>query len=455
MFGKINKIHFVGIGGIGMCGIAELLHEWGFRISGSDAAASDNIGRLQQKGIAVSIGHSSQNLPDCDVVVYSAAVGSDNPELAAALERGIPAIKRAEMLGEIIRLKPNSIGISGTHGKTTTTSLIGHIFAEHGADPITVVGGVVRDLQTTTRIGNGYTIIFEADEFDRSFLKMRPTHAVITTLESDHMDIYASQEEIEDAFVQFANSVPFFGAIAVCVDEPNIRKILPRIQRRTIGYGFSEAAEFRARDIIQSAGRTRFSVLRNSTVLGSVEIKLPGEHNVKNALAAIAISLEYDIPFDTIAKALGSFQGVQRRFDIIKETPEIMLVDDYAHHPTEVSATLNAARAGWNRRIIAIFQPHLFSRTRDFYRDFATALSAADEAVILDIYPAREQPIPGITSQLIINAGNALSGGGFHYLPDKSKIIEMLNKIHRPGDLIITMGAGDIWKLQAVLKEKL
>ena len=450
-----KKVHFVGIGGIGMSGIAQLLHASGYHVTGSDMHASENTKRLEQLGISVQIGHRADLLPDCDLLVHTSAVGADNPEIRAALQRSIPVLKRAEMLGQIIRHKSQRIAIAGTHGKTTTTAMVARIFSEAGFDPVVINGGIDRSFHGTTKIGKGDIIIFEADEYDRSFLKMSPTDAIITTLEADHLDCYTDLQDIERTFIQFANSLPITGKLAICSDEPVLQKIRPAFQRSVISYGISGEAELRAGDFRYSQAKTEFTVHQKDKPLGRISLAVPGLHNSKNALGATSIALAYGISFDRIADALAQYRGVQRRFDIRKEEPQIMLVDDYAHHPTEIKATLTAARQGWSRRIIAVFQPHLYSRTRDFQREFAAALSLADIAIVTDIYPAREKPIPGVSAQLILDAVEAEQRKSFYHSTDLADTLEQVRKLFREGDMIITLGAGDIWKLLHQLKESL
>lgn len=452
-FRNIQKFYFVGIGGIGMCGIAELLADWGYQVSGSDILASENTRKLESLGINVFIGHRRENITDCDVLVYSSAVHADNPEIAVAREQKIMVIRRAEMLGEIFKLKPIRIAVSGTHGKTTTTSMIGQIFSEAGRDPIIIAGGIINALGSTTRSGKGDVIIVEADEFDRSFLDLSPTDAIITAIEAEHLDCYSSLEEIEFTFVRFANQVPFFGSIVACIDEPSILNILPRLEKPVITYGInSEDAEITPANIELKELKSSFDVVARHQTIGHIELSVPGIHNVKNALAAVAVALQNDIDFSAISAGLSQFRGVRRRFEIIEDNNDYMLVDDYGHHPTEIKATLAAAKNGWNRRVIAIFQPHLYTRTRDFYQQFGEALQAADEAIVLDVYPAREKPIEGITGKLIVDAAIKLGYHSVYYASDKTQVPKIINRIARRGDIIITLGAGDVNQLHSEIK---
>jgi UDP-N-acetylmuramate--alanine ligase len=447
MFSSIKKLHFVGIGGIGMSGIAEILIDQGFAITGSDKAESDNTERLRSVGATVYIGHAGKNLEeDVDVLVYSSAVMPDNPELVEAQKRKIPVIRRAEMLAEVMRLK-YGIGIAGTHGKTTTTSMVSLVLMEGGIDPTVIVGGRLRGLAgSNARLGKGDFIVVEADEFDRSFLSITPTIAVLTTLETDHLDTYRDLDDIKSAFIQFASKVPFYGSVVLCLDEPALQDIMPKIKKKIITYGLNGQADLQAVDIIHKQNKTRFTVLHDNQELGEVELQIPGKHNVQNALAAIAVGLELYVPFDKIKTGVEKFTGVFRRWEVKAEVNGITVVDDYAHHPTEIKATLSGAKAGWRRRVVGVFQPHLYSRTRDFYEEFGRAFFNADVLVVTDVYPAREEPIQGVTGELIANAAKAFGHKNVHYIADKKAVPDFLLSLKQSGDIIITMGAGDIWR---------
>lgn len=446
MLKNFNKVHMVGIGGIGMSGIAEVLLAMNFKVSGSDRSLSEITDRLQSLGAEIYEGHSEENIKDADVVVYSSAVTMDNVEIQEAIRRKIPVIKRSEMLAELMRLK-YGIGIAGTHGKTTTTSMVGLVMLEAGFDPTVIVGGKLSGLGgTNARLGHGDFIIVEADEFDRSFLQLTPVIAAITTLEKEHLDIYKDLEDIKSAFVEFANKVPFYGFVVLCLDEEGLREILPGINRKVITYGLSAQADVRAYDVSFHQTTSKFKVKYFGQMLGELELNVPGIHNVKNSLVALTIARELGVDFDVIKSTLKKFSGVYRRFEIKAEVNGIMVVDDYAHHPTEVSATLSAIRTGWDRRIIAVFQPHLYTRTRDFYNDFAKSFLDSDVFICTDIYPAREVPIQGITGQLITDAAEKFGHKNVLYVPDKKDITDTLLKIVQPGDVVVTMGAGDIWK---------
>jgi UDP-N-acetylmuramate--alanine ligase len=445
MFKNIKKVHFVGIGGIGMSGIAEILLNQSFEISGSDKSLSEITQRLSELGIKIYEGHSPDNLKDVDVLVYSSAVTLDNPEVKAAVERKIPIIKRSEMLAECMRMK-YGIGIAGTHGKTTTTSMVGLTLTAGGIDPTIIVGGKLSGLGgTNARLGNGEFIVVEADEFDRTFLKLTPAIAALTTLEKEHLDTYKDLDDIKTAFIEFANKVPFYGFVVLCLDEPALQDIIPQIDKKVITYGLTTQADVRAINVSHKEFSSNYTVKYREEKLGQINLNVPGIHNVKNSLVAVCIAKELGIDFNTIKKALESFTGVFRRFEI-KYNEEILVVDDYAHHPTETTATLAGIRAGWDRRLVAVFQPHLYSRTRDFYQEFGRSFLNSDVFVCTDIYPAREEPIEGITGELIADTARKFGHNNVIYVEDKKEIPSVLNQMKKKGDIIITMGAGDIWK---------
>lgn len=445
MFSSIEKIHFVGIGGIGMSGIAEILVNQGFKITGSDIAGSQNTEYLEKLGIKIYIGHNASNIGDAEVVVYSSAVHpNENPETLAAQEQGIPLIKRAEMLAEVSRLN-YCVAISGTHGKTTTTSMIGLILIKAGVDPTVIVGGRLRDFGgTNARLGKGEWTVVEADEFDRSFLQLFPTVAVINNIEPEHLDIYKDFDDLKETFTSFANKVPFYGFISAGLDDNGVREILKKFRKKVVTYGISKHSDYRADKISMIENGTEFDVFEYGEKLGRIKISIPGEHNVKNALAAISVARNFKIEFDVIASALAEFTGVYRRFDIKGEFNGILVVDDYAHHPSEVASTLAAARGGWDRRIVAIFQPHTYTRTRDFYADFGKSFDDADVLIVTDVYPARETPLPGVTGKLIADAAIDFGHKNVYYLPTLDNVMEKLPEIIKAGDLMITMGAGNV-----------
>jgi UDP-N-acetylmuramate--alanine ligase len=452
-FTDLSRIHFVGIGGAGMSGIAEILLEYKLEVSGCDQASSEVTERLRRLGAGVHEGHSASHLDEIELVVISSAVADANPEVQEARRRGIPVVRRAEMLGELMRLK-YGIAVAGTHGKTTTTSLVGTVLTEAALDPTVIVGGRLRLSGTGARLGRSQYLVAEADEFDRSFLRLTPVIAVVTTIDRDHLDTYRNLEEIEDAFVNFASRVPFFGRVIVCLDDPQVRHILPRIaDRRIVTYGLSPQAELSAVDIEARSWGSRFAVrsLRGG-LLGEIEMPMPGRHNVANALAAVGVGLTLRIGWDEIAGAIAGFKGVHRRFEPMGSWRGAAVVDDYAHHPTEVAATLDAARQTFPKaRVHAVFQPHLFSRTRDLADDFGNALLGADRAVVTGIYPSREAPLPGVTGDIVVEAARKSGHRNVVYCPDWHDVPPVLAAEIAPGDVVLTLGAGDINRLASLL----
>ncbi len=445
MFKSIKKIHFVGIGGIGMSGIAEILLNKGFEVSGSDLNLTEVTNRLAELGAKIYEGHSPENVKDADVLVYSSAVVPDNPEVRAAADKNIPIIKRAEMLAETMRMQ-YGIGIAGTHGKTTTTSMVGLTLTEGGIDPTIIVGGKLSGLGgTNARLGNGEFIVVEADEFDRTFLKLTPTIAAITTLEREHLDTYKDLDDIKTAFIEFANKVPFYGFVVICLDEPALQDIIPFINKTIFTYGTTAQADVRAIDIEYEGFKSHYTAIYKGKELGRIKLNIPGEHYVKNSLVAVTIGTELGIDFEIIKKALEKFTGVYRRFET-KYKNDILVLDDYAHHPTETSATLAGIRAAWDRRLVVVFQPHLYSRTKDFYQDFGRSFLNSDVFICTDIYPAREKPIEGVTGEMIANITKKYGHKNVHYIPDKKDVPKKVMELKKKGDIIITMGAGDIWK---------
>lgn len=456
MFGKTQKIHFVGIGGIGMSGMAELLQCLGFEISGSDMRSSDRTEHLSKLGVKVYTGHNSENIGNCDVLVYSSAVNSENPEVKFAKNMGIPVIRRAEMLGELMKLKKISVGVSGTHGKTTTSSLLGIILEVAQVNPTLVIGGIVNKFNTNAISGSGDIIVVEADEFDKTFLQLSPTYSIINNLDLEHLDCYKNMEELQSSFITFANSVPFYGKVAVCIDHKNTREILPKIKRPVATFGFHKDAEYKAENLKYNQLQTTFDLFHNGEFIVEIALNIPGIHNVQNALGAIAIADELNISAEDIREGLNQYSGVRRRFQVVEKLNcGTTLVDDYAHHPAEVTATLSSAKKGWDNRVISIFQPHLFSRTRDFYKDFADAFTQSDIAIFTDIYPARENPIEGVNTELITNELKKIGHSNIIYVPDKTDIPQKIKEIHNAGDLIITMGAGDIWRQIEKISEEI
>ncbi|HEX6202000.1 MAG TPA: UDP-N-acetylmuramate--L-alanine ligase [Thermoanaerobaculia bacterium] len=444
----LERIHFIGVGGAGMSGIAEVLLNYSLDISGCDQAESEATERLAQLGATIHRGHAADHLEDVDLVVISSAVPADNPELVAARERGITVVRRAEMLGELMRVK-YGVGIAGTHGKTTTTSMVGTVLTDAGLDPTVIVGGRVRVLGTGARVGKGELLVAEADEFDRSFLRLTPVIAVVTNIDVDHLDTYGTPEEIEKAFLEFANRVPFFGRAIVCLDDPWVQRVMPKIERRVVTYGLSAQAELQAYDVRPVPGGSRFRVRTvEDGPLGEIDLPMPGLHNVRNALAAVGVALAVRVPFDQIASALAGFAGVHRRFERLGRWRGAWVIDDYAHHPTEVTAALEAARQAYpDGRIHVVFQPHLFSRTRDLAPDFGAALLGADHALVTDVFASREKPIPGVSGDMVVDEARSRGHRAAVFCPVWEECVEALTDRVREGDVVMTMGAGDINRL--------
>ena len=445
MLGRTRKIHFVGIGGIGMSGIAELLINQGFKVSGSDLALSDITKHLTQIGAVISQGHNAETIKDADVVVKSSAVKDDNPEIAFALSQKIPVIRRAEMLSEIMRMS-YGIGIAGTHGKTSTTSMVGSVLSAATLDPTVIVGGIVKNYGSNNLLGSGKYIVVEADEFDRSFLTLSPIIAGITNIEADHLDCYTDLEGVKNAFVEYANKVPFFGSVIACLDDHGVQSIIPRINKEILTYGFSQQANVRATNVKFNNFETSYKALYNGEELGNIKLKALGDHNILNSLLAVATGLELDIPFKSIKRGLSEFNGVFRRFEYKGEKDEVTLYDDYAHHPTEIEATLKGVRDSISNRIVVVFQPHLFSRTQDFYEDFGRSFFQSDVLLIAPIFPAREKPIKGVTGKLISDAAIQSGHKNVHYIQSNEEIVSKIKEATKPGDILITMGAGSIYK---------
>jgi UDP-N-acetylmuramate--alanine ligase len=443
MFLRTRRIHLVGIGGIGMSGIAEVLLNLGYEVTGSDRKDSDVVRRLVALGARVAIGHDRALVDGAHVVVRSSAVRDDNEEVRAARENGIPVVPRAEMLAELMRMKLG-VAVAGSHGKTTTTSMVAAIFAKAGLDPTVVVGGKINSMGTNAVLGRGAWMIAEADESDGSFLHLSPILSVVTNIDPEHLDHYGNVEAIEDAFVAFANRIPFYGAVAVCIDHPRVQRILPRISKRWIAYGFSAQAELRASRVEIGRGRSQFQVHRGEHLLGDIELRVPGRHNVLNALAAIAAGAEADIPFDVARDALLSFDGVQRRFTIRGEIDGVLVVDDYAHHPAEIAATLSAAREWTGRRVVAVWQPHRYSRVRALREDFARCWNDAHAVLVMDVYAAGEDPVAGLDAYALAADLRAHGHKGAHATPDADAVLAWLGRGARRGDVVLTLGAGDV-----------
>jgi UDP-N-acetylmuramate--alanine ligase len=441
--GRVRHIHFVGIGGIGMSGIAEVLLSLGYEVSGSDLKPGDATKRLDGLGARTHVGHRAENIARADVVVYSSAVTANNPEIVAARAAGVPVIPRAEMLAELMRLK-YGIAIAGSHGKTTTTSLVATVLSAAGIDPTVVIGGKLNAIGTNARAGTGELLVAEADESDGSFLKLTPTIAVITNIDPEHLDHHGSYEALKTAFVEFAQRIPFYGLAVMCLDHPSVQEILPRIDRRHVTYGTNPQADYVASDAHFKGTTTSFRVTRRGEDLGRFAVRVPGHHNVLNCLAVIALADELDVPHDVTREALANFQGVQRRFTIVGEAQGITLVDDYGHHPAEVEATLRAAKAGFGRRVVAAFQPHRYTRTRDLFHEFTRAFNQADVLVVTEVYAAGERAIEGATGERLAEAIRRHGHRHVVFEPDKHKVVDRLAALAQPGDMVIALGAGDI-----------
>jgi UDP-N-acetylmuramate--alanine ligase len=451
MLGRTRRVHFVGIGGIGMSGIAELLVNLGYSVTGSDLRRSELTDRLASLGVGVSAGHAAANLGDADVVVVSSAVGEDNPEVAAARAKHVPVIPRAEMLAELMRLRVG-IAIAGAHGKTTTTSMVAWMLERAGLDPTAVIGGKLSAFGSNARLGGGDYMVAEADESDRSFLKLSPTIAVLTNIDREHMEAYGTFDALVDAFADFAGRVPFYGAVVACRDDRPVAALLPRLTRRIVTYGFDEDADVRGVDPVTDGRSGRCAVtyqvrgLPHGTGSGTLTLAVPGRHNLQNALGAIAVGLEVGVPFDRIVGALAEFRGADRRYQVRGSVNGVTVVDDYGHHPTEIAAVLRAARDGRPSRLVAVFQPHRFSRTRDLLDEFGPALALADEVVLLDIYPAGEPPIPGVTLDTLAAAVRR-DVKSLHVVADFDQAASAIGRLSRPGDVVVTLGAGSIGTL--------
>lgn len=452
--GRVRSIHFVGIGGIGMSGIAEVLLASGFLVTGSDSKESDTTRRLVSLGAKVFVGHRAENVADADVVVFSSAISRDNVELVHARERAVPVIPRAEMLGELMRLK-SGIAIAGSHGKTTTTSLVATVLVHAGLDPTVVIGGKLNSLGSNATRGAGDLLVAEADESDGSFLALTPVVAVITNIDPEHLDHYGTHEKVKDAFVDFANRVPFYGLVVACLDHPHVQDILPRIEKRTATYGFAAQADYRAKNPVISGLSTRFEVVRRGESLGEFEVRMPGIHNVLNTLAVIAVADELGVPHDALREALRTFGGVQRRFTIVGEEQGVTVVDDYGHHPAEIQATLEAAQRAYGRRLVVAFQPHRYSRTHHLFDELSRAFNRADVLLLTDVYAAGEAPIAGADSESLVRAIRARGHRDVHLVPSRKDLAFSIDSRVRSGDIVITLGAGDITKTGPEVLERL
>jgi UDP-N-acetylmuramate--alanine ligase len=457
MFRHVKRIHFIGIGGIGMSGIAEVLCNLGFVVSGSDIRKGKNTARLEKLGVRIAEGHSADNVQDAEVVVYSSAVKEDNPEVIIAKNKGIPVIPRAEMLAELMTLKPYAVAVAGTHGKTSTTSMIATVLGHAGIDPTTVVGGVVDTLGSNAKLGISDWFVTEADESDRSFLMLNPTIAVVTNIDKEHMESYKGMADVVQCFLDFVNKVPFYGAAVICIDDPNVQLVIPNIKRRRVTYGMSAQADVSAKNVRfnENFGST-FAVTKGGEMLGEIDLPVPGQHNVHNALAATAVALELDVPFKKIAEAFATFKNANRRFQFKGEVDGITIVDDYGHHPTEILATLSAAKnSAGARRVVVVFQPHRFSRTNELMDDFVVSFNNADVLFILDIYAASEQPIEGVTAEALAENIRKFGHKNVQYIGDVDDATQKVCEQLQSGDLVITLGAGNVTRLSDEIAENL
>jgi UDP-N-acetylmuramate--alanine ligase len=455
MFNQYRVIHFVGIGGIGMSGIAEVLHNLGYEVTGSDIRESETTTRLRNLGIKIFIGHNEENINDAHVVVTSSAVSTTNPEVSAARDRGLPVIPRAEMLAELGRLK-YGILIAGAHGKTTTTSLIATLLGEGGLDPTVVIGGKLKAMGSNARLGQDEFLVAEADESDGSFLKLSPTIAIITNIDREHMDYFRDIDHLKEAFLSFINKTPFYGVAIICKENEHTREIIPHISRRVITYGLSHDSDMYARGIRHEGSKSIFEAIFRGESLGAFTVPVPGMHNVLNSLAAIVTAIELQIPLEKIRTALAGFGGIQRRFELRGEAKGVKVFDDYGHHPVEIRAVLKAARDCFKgRRLIVIFQPHRYTRTRDHMEDFALSFGAVDKLYVLDIYAASEAPIAGINSEALLEKMKGVGLLNAEHIADRTELLKKVIAEAQPGDVVMTLGAGDVYKIGEEILKKL
>lgn len=449
-----DRIHFVGIGGISMSALAEFLHGKGYHVTGTDRQSSKFTAHLKKLGVKIQIGHTSEAIGDADGVVYSAAISSDNPELLAARRQGIPLVKRAKLLGWLASGN-HVVGVTGTHGKTTTTAMVGEILKAAGLDPTVLVGGVVRGMEQNLLVGKGKVWAVEADEYDRSFLELNPSLAVVTSLDADHLDCYGDLNAICNAFEKFLSLVPPGGQAVLCGDAPRVRNLMFRKDIERIYYGLGQNVRIRADRLKREGFGSQFRVFDGARLLGDLRLKVPGQHNVYNALAAVGVGIAMGLSFESQISGLEAFRGVHRRFEVLGEVCGITVVNDYAHHPTEIQATLEASRSVWDGRIVVIFQPHLYSRTRDFATEFGKALSQADRVWVTDVYSAREDPIPGISGAIVASCTKDAGNEETWYISDFKKLIATVVRDLKTGDLVVVMGAGDVELAAYEIYEKL
>jgi len=455
MLHKKHKIHFVGIGGIGMSGIAEVLLNQGYSVTGSDLHDSETTARLRSLGARVSVGHQEENLAvNPTVVVVSTAVKYSNPEVLEARRRQIPVIPRAEMLAELMRTK-YGIAVAGSHGKTTTTSMIAHVLSAAGLDPTMVIGGRVRSLGTNAKMGQGEFMVAEADESDGSFLFLSPTIAVVTNIDREHMDYHQTMERLSDSFLNFVNKIPFYGLAVLCLDNANVQALLAKVKKRCATYGLSADADFSAQEIAMSGRGVEFTVMHRGRPLGTLNLRLLGRHSATNALAVVAVARELEIPFARVADALADFAGIHRRFEVKGEAGGVMVIDDYGHHPAEIRATVSAIRDSWRRPLIVVFQPHRYSRTQDLFDDFVTAFDGADRLILIDIYAAGEDPVAGVSSEALYQAIRKQGHLDAQYIAARDDVVPELRKAVKDGDIVLTLGAGDVYQIGEALVAEL
>ncbi len=445
--GKTKRIHFIGIGGSGMSGIAEVLINQGYEVSGSDRAKTPVTDHLEQLGAKIFFEHAPGNIKNSQVVVASSAIGPDNVEVVAAKESMIPVIPRAEMLAELMRMK-YGIAIAGTHGKTTTTSLVSTVLAGGHLDPTVVIGGRLKNIGSHAKLGQSEFLVAEADESDGSFLKLSPTIAVVTTLDEEHMEFYLTLENMKNTFLEFINKIPFYGSAILCLDDPNIQSLIPSVEKRYITYGLTSQADYTARNISIEGLKTYFTVYHQGKELGRILSGALGRHNVLNTLAAVAVGMELDLDFQTVASSLTHFEGVQRRFEIVEQSDELTLIDDYGHHPVEIIATLKTAKEAWpDRRLVVLFQPHRYSRTKLLMEDFWSSFNDADHLLVMDIFPAGEAPIENVHARDLVEGVHECGHKSAEYVEHRNGVNERLSHLLKPGDVLMTLGAGDVWKL--------
>jgi UDP-N-acetylmuramate--alanine ligase len=447
LLGKTKRIHFIGIGGSGMSGIAEVLINQGYEVSGSDMAATSVTNHLEQLGAKIFFNHASENIEGSQVVVVSSAIDPSNPEVTTAKESMIPVIPRAEMLAELMRMK-YGIAIAGTHGKTTTTSLVSTVLAGGKLDPTVIIGGRLKNTGSHAKLGQSKFLVAEADESDGSFMQLSPSIAVVTTLDEEHMEFYQTLENMKETFLKFINKIPFYGSAVLCLDDPNIQSLIPKVEKRYITYGLSSQADYTARNISIEGLKTYFNVFHHGKDLGRIRSGALGQHNVLNTLAAVAVGMELDLDFEIIANSLLQFEGVQRRFEIVKQSDELTLIDDYGHHPVEIKASLKTVKEIWPaRRLIVIFQPHRYSRTKSLMKDFWSAFNDADHLFVMDIFSAGESPLDKVHASTIVEGVRECGHKNAIYIKSQNDLNKQLHSLAKHGDVLMTLGAGDVWRL--------